>query len=200
MTHNFYERKIERLTSLRFFSSSAPTLPFHRILLKNACSYMLFPRTSTNLKCIFFAFIRCRNTVFNAKAQTAGPYLQDLMASGYQRWRVELVDEPADFVAPLVSHYAQTLDAAHASLFEFSTAVVDASTRRNGMEGKSDYAGKTAELLEFLATVPDANGRAHGATEGSLKPSEERKWRTLRPTAAATKAAATLSSFSSSYK
>jgi len=122
------------------------------------------------------------------------------MASGYQRWRVELVDEPADFVAPLVAHYAKTLDAAHASLFDESLNSVSSFTHGEGREDTCGYAAKTAELLDFLDTVPDANGRAHGATEGSLKPSEERKWSTLRPTAAATKAAATVSSFSSSYK
>lgn len=118
------------------------------------------------------------------------------MASGYQRWRVELVDEPAKFVPPLVAHYAQALDAAHASLFDESLNSVSSFGRKD----TCDYAAKTVELLEFLDTVPDANGRAHGATEGSLKPSEERKWSTLRPTAAAAKAAATAASFSSSYK
>jgi hypothetical protein len=151
----------------------------------------------------------CRNTVFNAKAQTAGPYLLDLAAAGFERWRVELVDEPAAFVGPLVTQYARALDAAHAGSSAASSAAPGQHSRKVGKaessqaDSSSGYAATAAELLLFLATVPDANGRTHGATEGSLKPTEERKWDTLRPTAATTKAAAKEKlpiSFSSSYK
>ena len=164
----------------------------------------------------------CRNTVFNAAAQTAGPYLLDLAAAGFARWRVELADEPASFVGPLVAAYARAFDAAHTALLSngdgdasslASSAVLGKSSRKAGKadrskadsnqqaDSSSAYAAAAAELLLFLATVPDANGRTHGALAGSLKPAEERKWDTLRPTAAATKAAANApASFSSSYK
>jgi len=47
----------------------------------------------------------CRNTVFNAQAQSGARYLKDLAGAGYGALRVELVDEPPEVVAPLLEGY-----------------------------------------------------------------------------------------------
>jgi len=51
----------------------------------------------------------CRNTVFNAQAQSGLRDLASFVAAGYRRFRIELADHrPAD-VAPLVRTYAEAL-------------------------------------------------------------------------------------------
>jgi hypothetical protein len=54
----------------------------------------------------------CRNTVFNAQAQTGLPFLPSLLAAGLGAFRVELVDEPAQHVGPLLEAYREALAAA----------------------------------------------------------------------------------------
>ncbi|MDQ3367682.1 MAG: DUF3656 domain-containing protein, partial [Myxococcota bacterium] len=49
--------------------------------------------------------VGCRNTVFNAQAQSAASLVPDLLARGVRRFRVELVRETADETARLVSAY-----------------------------------------------------------------------------------------------
>jgi hypothetical protein len=102
----------------------------------------------------------CRNTVFDARAQTAAPYLGDLLSAGVRSFRVELVDELASSVVPLVERYAAAL------------------------------AGELSadSLQEHLATITDANGKMHGATLGSLK--SRRKWTPARMSEATRKEAA----------
>ena len=53
------------------------------------------------------ADIGCRNTVFNAAAQTAATPLDRLMASGVRHFRIELVDEPDNEVEGIVRAYAE---------------------------------------------------------------------------------------------
>ncbi|MCG6967417.1 MAG: U32 family peptidase [Chromatiaceae bacterium] len=86
------------------------------------------------------ADIGCRNTVFNAAAQSAGPLLADLHGSGITLYRIELVDEPAREVAGIVAAYRAVLD------------------------GR----GSHRELWAQLSRVPDANGRPQGVGLGSL--------------------------------
>jgi collagenase-like PrtC family protease len=86
------------------------------------------------------ADIGCRNTVFNAAAQSAAAVLVDLVAAGITRFRIELVDEPADEVARIVEAY------------------------RRCLEPQADSAG----ALRELARVTDVNGHAQGVGLGSL--------------------------------
>lgn len=53
----------------------------------------------------------CRNTVFDASAQSGLPHLAGLVGAGYGTLRVELVDEPAAYVAPLLEGYRAALQA-----------------------------------------------------------------------------------------
>ena len=54
----------------------------------------------------------CRNTVFNCEAQTALPYLNWLSEAGYRNFRIELVDEPPEFIEPLIRKYSEAIDLA----------------------------------------------------------------------------------------
>lgn len=89
---------------------------------------------------LVLADIGCRNTVFNAQAQSAAPYLHELRESGVSRFRIELVDEPGDQVAAIVDGYLALA------------------------EGKVDH----RQLWKQLRQVPDANRNAQGVGPGSL--------------------------------
>ena len=47
---------------------------------------------------LVLADVGCRNTVFNAQAQSASTYSERLIKAGIAHWRIELVDEPAEEV------------------------------------------------------------------------------------------------------
>jgi putative protease len=111
---------------------------------------------------LVLADMGCRNTVFNAQAQSGAEYAAELVAAGVRRFRVELVDEPGSVVAPLMDAYRQVL----------------AGERRG------------ADVVEWVGSLPDANGRSHGAGRGSLEVRKERDRGTMKQTAAAKNAAA----------
>lgn len=108
----------------------------------------------------------CRNTVFNAQAQSGLSYLPSLIDSGVGAFRVELVDEPANAVVPLLEGYKIAFD------------VLTKKSSRNDWE----MVGK--RVWNNLEKIPDANGRCQGIGLGSLKPTKERKIQQLKPTAA----------------
>jgi putative protease len=54
--------------------------------------------------------VGCRNTVFNAQAQSAATLTSELLARGVRRFRVELVRENAADAHRLYTAYAQLLD------------------------------------------------------------------------------------------
>ncbi|MCP5438936.1 MAG: U32 family peptidase, partial [Chromatiaceae bacterium] len=89
---------------------------------------------------LVLADIGCRNTVFNAAAQSAAPLLADLCAAGIGHYRIELVDEPAHEVAGIIEAYDLVL------------------------KGKLSI----QMLQERIDAVTDANGRRQGAGLGSL--------------------------------
>ena len=97
----------------------------------------------------------CRNTVFNAEAQSAAPLLARLQEAGVRHFRLEVVDEPAWVVPELLERY------------------------RDLAEGEGD----PHELLEWLATLPDANGRAQGVGLGSLADRKELRRGKMKETA-----------------
>jgi len=86
------------------------------------------------------ADIGCRNTVFNAAAQSAGPLLGNFLNAGIRHYRVELVDEPGHEVAGIVDSYRLAL------------------------------AGQLSPqtLRQRLGKVTDANDRPQGVGLGSL--------------------------------
>ena len=91
------------------------------------------------------ADIGCRNTVFNAQAQSAAPFIQELLDAGLKHFRIELVDEPAKQVAPIVEGYRKLL--------------------QGGLSHEN--------LWSTLQRVPDANNRPQGVGLGSLSVSIE---------------------------
>jgi putative protease len=59
--------------------------------------------------------VGCRNTVFNARAQSAAGCLPQLLAAGVRRFRVELVREPAEETKAVLRAYADLLRGARTS-------------------------------------------------------------------------------------
>jgi putative protease len=59
--------------------------------------------------------VGCRNTVFNARAQSAAGCLQQLLTQGVRRFRVELVREPSDETRRVLRAYADLLRGARTS-------------------------------------------------------------------------------------
>jgi putative protease len=51
----------------------------------------------------------CRNTVFNARAQTGAEYAGRLIRAGVRHFRIEFVEEPGDEVVRTLSRYAALL-------------------------------------------------------------------------------------------
>ncbi|HYO10371.1 MAG TPA: DUF3656 domain-containing protein [Tepidisphaeraceae bacterium] len=51
----------------------------------------------------------CRNTVFNAQAQSAADFLPEMLRLGLRHFRVELLREGPDEVGPLIRRYADVL-------------------------------------------------------------------------------------------
>jgi putative protease len=110
---------------------------------------------------LVLADMGCRNTVFNAQAQTGVSYLKTWISAGISHFRVELVDEPASVVPDLLRAYQSVL------------------TGRKS----------PGEVASWLSSLPDANGRAHGVSRGSLEVKTELARGDLRPTAAASREA-----------
>ncbi|GFR48190.1 hypothetical protein Agub_g10043 [Astrephomene gubernaculifera] len=108
---------------------------------------------------LVLADMGCRNTVFNAQAQSGVFYIRDLLRAGYRTIRIELVDEQPEYVAPLLEGYRDVI---------------------LGRRGPGD-------LWRWLATLPDANGAVHGVEAGSLQVHKERSRGGMKPTAAALK-------------
>lgn len=82
-------------------------------------------------------------------------YVQDFLRAGYRNFRIELVDEPAEYVEPLLQRYCDMV---------LGTA-------------------PAGQLWRWLRELPDANGRQHGVGSGSLETHQERTAKSLRPSA-----------------
>jgi len=94
---------------------------------------------------LVLADMGCRNTVFNAQAQSGATFVSQLQRAGFTSFRIELVDEPAHQVKPLLEGYHSLI---------------------NGRISARD-------LWAELQFVPDANGNAQGVSSGSLRPGSE---------------------------
>ena len=90
---------------------------------------------------LVLADMGCRNTVFNAQAQSGAFYLPALLGAGYRSFRIELVDEPPGQVAALLDGY------------------------RDVLQGRQT----PGELWSYLRSIPDAKGEPQGVEAGSLK-------------------------------
>ena len=55
------------------------------------------------------ADVGCRNTVFNARAQTGAEYVSHLMGLGVRNFRIEFVNESAEEVAKTIAKYRALL-------------------------------------------------------------------------------------------
>ena len=97
----------------------------------------------------------CRNTVFNAAAQSGAVFLGGFLRSGIGTYRIELADEREREVAGIVESYHDLL------------------CGRMSAE----------DLLDFLEKVPDSNGRAQGVTAGSLEVKKDRSKASMKKTA-----------------
>ena len=100
----------------------------------------------------------CRNTVFNAKSQSGASYINELLDSGIKKYRIELVDEPSEYVYDILEKY-------HKLLLSPTDSVAIES------------------LTDYLELVPNKYGLQQGSDLGSLKPSEERGRSSLKKTA-----------------
>ena len=109
--------------------------------------------------CVVLADDGCRNTVFSAQAQSALQFVPRLRRAGIRHFRVELVDEPASQVAPLLEAYA--------------LAVAEPA--------------QTRTVWQSLKQIPDANGNAQGVTLGSLKGTGAQLRMDMKPTKASGK-------------
>ncbi|KAJ8601617.1 hypothetical protein CTAYLR_007255 [Chrysophaeum taylorii] len=89
----------------------------------------------------------CRNTVFNAAAQSGAKDLEKWLDAGIKRYRIEFVSEPKLAVANIIDAYAR--------LFR---------TRGQAPE----------PLWSLLSQVPDANGTPQGVHVGSFHNAPER--------------------------
>ncbi len=98
----------------------------------------------------------CRNTVFNSKAQSGINYIQGFLSAGIVHYRIELVDEPAEYVEPILQHY------------------------RNALNNKP---GSIDTLSKFLESIPNKYNRQFSFTDGSLLPKEEIEWAKMKPVA-----------------
>ena len=99
----------------------------------------------------------CRNTVFNAVAQSGAEYVGRFQDAGIGRFRLEFVDEPAASVGPLLEHYRDVC---------------------LGIDGAQ------SRLAGLLKSVPNGNGAAQGYSAGSLLPKLELGKSQMKTTAA----------------
>jgi len=88
------------LSSGRDFKSCGRPCEQHRIAL----------RDRTGLEHPVVVDVGCRNTVFNAQAQTAASLVPRLLTAGVRRFRVEFVRESREEAARVLSAYRELLD------------------------------------------------------------------------------------------
>lgn len=67
-------------------------------------------RDSSGKDHLVLADMGCRNTVFNAQAQSGVHLIPRMLAAGIGSFRVELVDEPASMVMPILQAYKDVMD------------------------------------------------------------------------------------------
>jgi putative protease len=92
------------LSSGRDFRSCGRPCEHHRVALRDRVG-LVHP---------VVVDVGCRNTVFNAQAQSAAQLVPELVARGVRRFRVELVRETADEARRVFTAYAALVRGEHA--------------------------------------------------------------------------------------
>jgi len=103
----------------------------------------------------------CRNTVFNAEAQSGAVYMKQLLGAGIKKFRIELVDEDENFVIPMLNKYRELILC----------------------NKEKEHELALDDLLQWLKKLPNRNGISQGVSAGSLLPQSEHSWNTMKPTA-----------------
>jgi putative protease len=106
------------------------------------------------------------------EAQTGAPYLPDFVRAGIRHYRIELVDEPATAVAPLLTHYQALL-----------SAVLEAEDHGCGEVPDGRVEGCLKEVWGYVEGLANGHGEAQGVGVGSLEVRQERGWGGMKPTA-----------------
>ena len=128
------------------------------------------------------------------------------MTAGINHFRIEFVDEKAEDVVKIVNMYQDVCKNIQIS-DSFDKTVASRSNRMNNSDDNDDnddsvYSNSNSNsnsnsrsiaerniestlnaLWRFLEVVPNGHGLPQGVSLGSLKPTLERNWDTLRPTA-----------------
>ena len=126
------------------------------------------------------------------------------MTAGINHFRIEFVDEKAEDVVKIVNMYQDVCKNIQIS-DSFDKTVSSRSNRMNNSDDNDDnddsvYSNSNSNsnsrsiaerniestlnaLWRFLEVVPNGHGLPQGVSLGSLKPTLERNWDTLRPTA-----------------
>lgn len=112
---------------------------------------------------LVLADMGCRNTVFNAQAQSGAKYITNFLEAGIRLFRIELVDEPGNIARDVLEQYHSV----------FQSLKLENSRAETDVES----------LWRWLATVPNAYGSIQGVSAGSLLPTEEKDRSLLKPTA-----------------
>ena len=97
---------------------------------------------------LVLADMGCRNTVFNAQAQSGADTLAAWLEEGISRYRIEFVDEGSESVRNVLEAYSKLFAA-------------------RGLAPEP--------LWSLLSNVEDSNGHVQGASVGSLRSEKERK-------------------------
>lgn len=128
----------------------------------------------------------CRNTVFNSQPQSAAPYLAQLREAGVRNMRVGLADPRGEGTARLSSHPPAV--SRRVELTDQPAEVVSPLLERYAALAKGGggaRGGGAEEAFEWMDEhLVDSTGHRPGVTAGSFRPSAERAWASLRPTAA----------------
>ena len=123
-------------------------------------------------------------------------YLKDFMQAGIKHFRIEFVDEKPEDVLKIINMYKDICkNIESADSFNKAENEKDTHAHNNAYDSNSNsnsnfknIADRNIEsslmtLWKFLEVVPNGHGLPQGVSLGSLKPTQERNWDTLRPTA-----------------
>jgi collagenase-like PrtC family protease len=137
---------------------------------------------------LVLADMGCRNTVFDGSAQSGLPFIDNLVRAGFGCFRIELVDQSSNMVAPLLEGYKAALED---SLNKLQNSSAQSAGSLDLEQQQQRIEASRRELWKWMdEKLTDANGRAQGVGTGSLQPRTERGVSTMKQTAAAKKAAA----------
>lgn len=122
----------------------------------------------------------CRNTVFNAKAQSGADFIERFLGAGIRRFRVDLVDEPAEYVGPLLEWYRRICTADSDSEEELSLSSqiavpTNPKPRKMSLSNPTAGSGYTSpksaggQAMSGTSTVDEAAGEGLSGSSSSGK-------------------------------